>query len=68
MPKTFFDRTVDGIADAAAFCSMTSILLVLYPDNVGTVMATSETVWGVGYAMGKSEYIHQNQNLLNETY
>ena len=54
MPKTFFGRTVDGIADAAAFCSMTSILLVLYPDNAATVMAISETVWGVGYAMGKS--------------
>ena len=47
-------RALDGIADAAAFGSMVSILMVLYPDKVSMIMASTESVFGVGYTLGKS--------------
>ena len=47
-------RALDGIADAAAFGSTVSILMVLYPDKVSMIMASTESVFGVGYTLGKS--------------
>ena len=56
---TFFFRALDGIADAAAFGSMVSILMVLYPDKVSMIMASTESVFGAGYALGKAKN-HKN--------
>ena len=50
----FCFRFLDGVADAAAFGSMVSILMVLYPEKVSMIMASTESVFGLGYTLGKS--------------
>ena len=50
----FCFRFLDGVADAAAFGSMVSILMVLYPEKVSMIMASTESVFGLGYTSGKS--------------
>ena len=49
----FCFRFLDGVADAAAFGSMVSILMVLYPEKVSMIMASTESVFGLGYTLGK---------------
>ena len=48
-----FFRFLDGVADAAAWNSVVSILMVIYPNNVSTVMSWTEMLFGFGYMIGK---------------
>ena len=45
-------RFIDGAADAAVWNSITSILMVIYPGRVAVVIASGETLFGVGLAIG----------------
>ena len=53
---THIFRALDGIADAAAFSAMLSILSAIYPDNISTIMAVSQGLFGVGYTLGMSKF------------
>ena len=46
------NRFIDGAADAAVWNSITSILMVIYPGRVAVVIASGETLFGVGLAIG----------------
>ena len=48
-----FNRALDGVADAAAFGSMTSILMAHFPDSVATVVSYSHCLFLLGYTIGK---------------
>ena len=45
-------RALDGISDAAAWSSILSILMKLYPEKVAFIMSWGETVFGLGYTIG----------------
>eukprot|EP00095_Tigriopus_kingsejongensis_P010457 snap_masked-scaffold1863_size26100-processed-gene-0.1 protein:Tk10457 transcript:snap_masked-scaffold1863_size26100-processed-gene-0.1-mRNA-1 annotation:"chromaffin granule amine" len=45
-------RMVDGIADAAAWGAILSILMKIWPDKVATIMSWTELCFGLGYAIG----------------
>ena len=49
-------RFLDGAGDAAAWNSIVSILMVMYPKNVSGVMACTEMVFGLGLAIGNAIY------------
>ena len=48
-----FNRFLDGVADAASWNSVVSILMVMYPSKVSTVMSWTEMLFGFGYMIGK---------------
>ena len=50
-------RFLDGVADAAAWNAVVSILIVLYPNNVSTVMSWIEMLYGLGYMIGNNEIL-----------
>ena len=52
------NRIFDGIADAAAFGSMVSLLLVLFPDRAAMIVGLTESMFALGYTLGKFEYLH----------
>jgi len=45
-------RFLDGVADAASWNSVVSILMVMYPSKVSTVMSWTEMLFGFGYMIG----------------
>ena len=47
-----FLRTLNGIADAAAFGSVLGILIELHPDKVARIMSWTEMGFGFGYTIG----------------
>ena len=49
------NRFLNGIAEAATFASILSILMVLYPERVSMVVATTECMLGLGYALGEED-------------
>ena len=46
-------RFLDGVADAASWNSVVSILMVMYPSKVSTVMSWTEMLFGFGYMIGE---------------
>ena len=48
-------RFLDGVADAASWNSVVSILMVMYPSKVSTVMSWTEMLFGFGYMIGKKD-------------
>ena len=46
-------RVLDGVADAAAFGSMLSILMVLYPERAALIVGLTESLFALGYTIGK---------------
>ena len=52
LSKSNIFRALDGIADAAAFSAMLSILSAIYPENISAIMAVSQGLFGVGYTLG----------------
>ena len=48
-------RFLDGVADAASWNSVVSILMVMYPSKVSTVMSWTEMLFGFGYMIGKND-------------
>lgn len=45
-------RFLDGMADAASWGAVVSILMKLYPNKVSTIMSWTEMVFGLGYMLG----------------
>eukprot|EP00095_Tigriopus_kingsejongensis_P001693 maker-scaffold3251_size9521-snap-gene-0.1 protein:Tk01693 transcript:maker-scaffold3251_size9521-snap-gene-0.1-mRNA-1 annotation:"chromaffin granule amine" len=45
-------RMLDGIADAAAWGAILSILMKIWPDRVATIMSWTELCFGLGYTIG----------------
>ena len=41
------------MADAAAFGSMLSILMVLYPERAALIVGLTESLFALGYTIGK---------------
>ena len=50
--KHAFFRFIDGVADAAAWNSIVSILMVIFPNKAAFIVATTETLFGIGLALG----------------
>ena len=52
-------RFIDGVADAAAWNSIVSILMVIFPNKAAFIVASTETIFGVGMSIGKKllEYL-----------
>ena len=48
----FCTRFLDGMADAAAWTSIISILICLFPHNVASVLSWTEMLTGLGYMLG----------------
>ena len=46
-------RFMGGVADAAAWGSVVSILMKLFPNHVTTIASWTEMLLGLGYMMGK---------------
>ena len=46
-------RALSGIADAASWSSVLSILMKLFPSKVARIMAWTETFFGLGFMIGK---------------
>ena len=46
-------RFLGGLADAAAWGALISILMKLYPNQVTTIAAWTEMLVGFGYMIGK---------------
>lgn len=45
-------RFVDGVAEAAAWGAVVSILMKIYPSKVTTIMSWTEMCFGMGYMLG----------------
>ena len=45
-------RFIDGMADAAPWGAIISIMMKLYPDKVATIMSWTEMAFGLGYTIG----------------
>ena len=45
-------RFIDGMADAASWGAIISIMMKLYPDKVATIMSWTEMAFGLGYSLG----------------
>lgn len=45
-------RALDGMADAASWGAILSVMMKLYPDKVATIMSSNEMIFGLGYALG----------------
>ena len=46
-------RALSGIADAASWSSVLSILMKLFPSKVARIMAWTETFFGLGFMIGE---------------
>ena len=51
--KNDLHRFMGGVADAAAWGSVVSILMKLFPNHVTTIASWTEMLLGLGYMMGK---------------
>ena len=49
----FYSRFLDGVADAASQTASLSILIALYPTKVATMLSYFQSLFGLGYMMGK---------------
>ena len=54
-------RILAGVADAASMNSIASILMVMYPSNVATVMSWTRMLFGFGYMIGKNANARNNK-------
>ena len=50
--EKFLFRFVDGMADAASWGALISIMMKLYPDKAATIISWTETALGLGYSLG----------------
>ena len=48
----YFLRIVIGVTDSFAWISVVSILMALFPSRVASIMATTESIFGIGFAIG----------------
>ena len=48
----FFSRFLTGMADAACFCSVTSMMMKFFPNNVTKIVSWTEMLFGLGYMLG----------------
>ena len=48
-----FFSFLDGVADAASQTASLSILIALYPDKVATMLSYFQSLFGLGYMIGK---------------
>ena len=46
-------RFINGFADVAAWTSIISILISLFPKKVASVLSWTEVLTGLGYILGK---------------
>ena len=51
--KSIIFRLIDGIALAAAYTSIVSLLMVMFPNQTGFVVALNEASYGFGLTFGK---------------
>ena len=49
-------RIVIGISDSLAWISVVSLLMALFPSRVASIMATTETIFGIGLALGMNKF------------
>ena len=58
LPFLYF-RFIDGIALAATYSSIVSLLMVIFPSRTGTIVASVEAFYGIGLTFGrtKTEYV-----------
>ena len=52
--KISISRLIDGVALAAAYGSIVSLLMVIYPNHTGLIVSSVEGFFGVGLTFGKS--------------
>jgi hypothetical protein len=45
---------VNGMAEAAGWTTLTSVLIQLYPHSTSLIMSTLESVFGLGLMLGKT--------------
>ena len=50
--STFSYRFADGVADAAAWTAIISILLTIFPTKTASVLSWTEVLTGLGYMIG----------------
>ena len=53
-----FYRLLDGVADACAWNSIVSLLMVIFPNKAAFIVASTETVFGVGMSIGDINCSH----------
>ncbi|TRY80689.1 hypothetical protein TCAL_09016 [Tigriopus californicus] len=49
---SYFLRALDGLADAAAWGAILSILMKMWPNKVASIMSWTELCFGLGYTVG----------------
>ena len=52
--KISISRLIDGVALAAAYGSIVSLLMVIYPNHTGFIVSSVEGFFGVGLTFGRS--------------
>jgi hypothetical protein len=57
-----------GMADAAAWGSVVSILMKLFPAHVTTIASWTEMLLGLGYMLGKDFYCTGLGNMLGKDF
>ena len=53
LSSSSYFRFLNGFADVAAWTSIISILITLFPNNVASVLSWTEVLTGLGYILGK---------------
>ena len=56
-------RALSGIADAASWSSVLSILMKLFPSKVARIMAWTETFFGLGFMIGETLFLQMTREL-----
>ncbi len=60
---TNLSRFAFGIGDAAYYCSLLATVIDLFPNKAATMLAASETFFGLGYTIGEeSPILGKNKN------
>ena len=50
-------RFLDGASDAASWGAVLGILMKIWPDRVASIMSWTEMFFGLGYTIGKLNYL-----------
>ena len=62
----YFLRIVIGVTDSFAWISVVSILMALFPSRVSSIMSTTESVFGIGFAIGMD--LQRMKSVRGESY
>ena len=41
-----------GLTDGLSWIAVVSLLMAIYPKRVASIMAVTESIWGIGFAIG----------------